>query len=305
MKVAAVLFLTMVSLFVAKAGKLVIVESWDNGNPKITKEYFSEDNPESFIFRSYYETETLELVVEIRNSQRQGEAIYFYPTGQLKYKCVFKNDVLDGPMTFWYPTGALWQEIHYSEGIVSDSLKEYYPTGDLKMSGVFQNGTGNVSYYYRNRSVQMTGMVLNGKETGLWIQYDSLKRKTSEAYYVDGLKQGEYMVFDTLGIVIEKGKYENNLVSEVKYYKDGKGVFPLVNNVYKLIRNKTPWTEEQRKSERTACINKIIFSNPEKAMTYCDCILERFEMYLSFDRYKNASEEEKSQILDVFGSDCK
>lgn len=301
-----VYILIYTSLLISCHGaKVKIYEKWPNGQPKITLEYFDKSDTNSYIMRSYFENGKLELESEIIDQKMNGVSKYYYPNGQLKYIAHLKDNMYNGKLTFWYQNGEIWQELNYQNGLYSDSVKEYYPGGKIKFQGSFINGNGIIEYYYRNSQLMRKGKLQNNKETGLWIDYDSIGRKNSEGKFVNGRKDGEYTNFDTLGVVIETGRYENGMLVEVKYFKNGKEVLQNINDIYESKRNKIPWTNDQRQREINDCIKQKLSENHTSPNDYCPCIFEIIEQFLSYQEYLQASDVEINELINRFGQKCK
>jgi antitoxin component YwqK of YwqJK toxin-antitoxin module len=75
------------------------------------------------------------------------------------------------------------------------------------------------------------GVIIDGLRQGIWISYDTLGHIRSSVSYVNGLENGEFRLFSELGILVQRvdihdGKYEGNF--EFYNYKGGiylKGIY--------------------------------------------------------------------------------
>ncbi len=66
------------------------------------------------------------------------------------------------------------------------------------------------------------GYVINGKKTGLWVNYYSDGRVMAIRNFVDGKVDGTYLTIDDRGRVVQQASYKNNFLDgSVSLYKVG------------------------------------------------------------------------------------
>jgi antitoxin component YwqK of YwqJK toxin-antitoxin module len=72
--------------------------------------------------------------------------------------------------------------------------------------------------YYKNISANREypqGVKVNGLKQGLWIDYDTLGHIRSSVSFLDGIENGEFRLFSELGVLVQKvdiidGKYDGH-----------------------------------------------------------------------------------------------
>lgn len=111
---------------------------------------------------------------------------------------------------------------------------------------------GDYRDLYSNKNLKESGRYVNGLKEGLWKNWNENGILTDSYRWLKGVKQGKFYKYDSLGRIVEKGKYRNNklvgkheLIGEeaIKstYYKKGEEVEKysfLPKFVRSLIREK-------------------------------------------------------------------
>ncbi|SNY99681.1 toxin-antitoxin system YwqK family antitoxin [Flagellimonas pacifica] len=72
----------------------------------------------------------------------------------------------------------------------SDIKQEYYANGNVKLRAELKEGIEHGAYfkYFKNQTVEESGVKIKGKKNGLWKYYDSLgKIKSAKHFYNDSL----------------------------------------------------------------------------------------------------------------------
>ncbi|TKC09082.1 toxin-antitoxin system YwqK family antitoxin [Pedobacter frigoris] len=124
------------------------------------------------------------------------------------------------------------------DGIVPQSDRTYYWFSANKINST-QGGysgrllNGSFQDFYSNKSLKESGLFRAGLKSGKWKSWIESGRLTDEYNWSTGRKNGQYIKYDSLGNVKEKGKYRNDLLNgkqrtfaagqeKVVLYKKGK-----------------------------------------------------------------------------------
>ena len=125
-----------------------------------------------------------------------------YYTGGAKYAdLLYKNNVRDGISVFYHKDGTVFFKILFKEDAEYTILQGFDTKGKALDCGNLKNGTGKL------------------------IIYDPLSdSKFDEINYLNGRKNGNYLIYYSSGEVSQKGAYVNDKLqgSFTKYYKNGK-----------------------------------------------------------------------------------
>lgn len=123
----------------------------------------------------------------------KGKSAYivrtFYPekkqiTSYRTYKYDLR-DVLHGKYISWSDDGFKTSEGNY-ENNFREGVWTFYGRGKLRSQGSY----------------------VKGEEQGLWKNYHNNGKVENEIHWVDGLKEGAFIEYDTFGIVINEGIYK-------------------------------------------------------------------------------------------------
>jgi antitoxin component YwqK of YwqJK toxin-antitoxin module len=130
-----------------KSSDKVIVDSYNNGNPKI--------------------------IVEYKKGLQVGLCKEYWENGQLAGEGNYKDDEKEGSWKFYDENGSLDMEGNFKEGILVGLCKEYYENGQLKMETNYKDDSEHfVKSYYENGQLESEGNFKNYKEEGLWKFYN-------------------------------------------------------------------------------------------------------------------------------------
>jgi antitoxin component YwqK of YwqJK toxin-antitoxin module len=118
------------------------------------------------------------------------------------------------------------QGIKVAEGLLDDEgmrqgiWKEYYLTGELKAEGEYHENlrVGDWKYYNGYGNIEQTGKYWKGLPHDEWVWYYPNKKMHRREHYDKGNLEGSYVEWDSSGVVILEGNYENdNKVGQWKY----------------------------------------------------------------------------------------
>lgn len=87
-----------------------------------------------------------------KNGLLDGQAVLFYPDGNLKAESFYREGKLHGPSRFWNREGKLLAESFFIQGLQQGKGFFYYPSGKLYSLKRYKNGLwhGQQEYYYEN-----------------------------------------------------------------------------------------------------------------------------------------------------------
>ncbi|MFK7808958.1 MAG: energy transducer TonB [Saprospiraceae bacterium] len=121
---------------------------------------------------------------------------FFPETNQMTSYTEYKTmtyRVKDGLSKRWYDNGNQWEEGNYKEG---------------EKDGIWK------VYSYQSNTLKSTGLFATSKKTGTWKYYDKEKRLTSEVSFLEGVKEGAFVEYDSLGNTINSGVYKADTIYE-------------------------------------------------------------------------------------------
>lgn len=174
----------------------------------------------------------------------------FYPeTKQITSLYTYKyNDrsVLDGPTIIWADNGNKMKEGNYKDG----NQDGYWKT-----------------FYYENEQVLSEGFYKKGQENGLWKNYNYEGKIVSEITWVNGVKEGKFIEYDTTGNISNTGIYkqdsiiqQTNVESENRIYGNGDW-FTVVEEMPYLKECSLIEDVKERKAASDQLLLKYIYSN--------------------------------------------
>ncbi len=135
----------------------------------------------------------MKLKEKFINGLQVGESEKYLENGKLKRKKFYKNGKIEGLVyELWdfkgkVVDGGIYSETEYVEDIPNGKETVFYPTGN-KMRG---------------------GIVVNGKENGERIWYNSNGTKSIRKYYNNGELEGERFLYDENGNLENIQEYSN------------------------------------------------------------------------------------------------
>ncbi|HOY39911.1 MAG: toxin-antitoxin system YwqK family antitoxin [Bacteroidales bacterium] len=297
-------FLMIIGPSVCQNCNTKVLDSYPDGNAKTKIEYLNPNDTSDIKLIGFYNTGDTNFVFSIFHNQRNGVSVYYYDNGHMKYRVNYKNNQLYGESIFWYPSGQLWQQAMYKNGQLTDTLHDYYENGALKSIGVFENGKGETIYYHPNGMLWKTGKILNDQEEGIWVYYYLNGQKLSEGNYKNGLRHGDYKMFYATGELMESGTYNSNVITQNTFYLKNGQINSNLTDFAKNNRNVVPWTEEQKQTLTSKCLNDNLKENKNRADDYCYCVVEKIELFLSYVEYSALTEKENAELMQKIDTLC-
>ncbi len=199
-------------------------------------------------------TETYEngkIKRQIITDTKTGEVVLkkYFREGALQTHAVYVNGKLDGPYHEYYEHGQLALSINFVAGKEHGQYVRYYPTGFLKEKGEFYlgNGQGLFIYFYEDGQLSKEVTYKDGRAEGVARTYYSNGQLATEnqyklgqpfglnrsyfdngqlkdtVIYQNGLRNGEFTVFDRDGHIEMYGHFVDDVLAGtvVSFYKTG------------------------------------------------------------------------------------
>ena len=92
-------------------------------------------------------------------------------------------------------------------------LKTYYDNGKLKSIYNYQDASNyTVQNFFENGNLSETGRFVNAKMDGVWVNFTENGQRAGEAFYSNGVKTGDWKVYDQTGALKYKITYQNDRI---------------------------------------------------------------------------------------------
>jgi len=103
-------------------------------------------------------------------------------------------------------------------------LRTFFDNGTVKSVYIYSSSENyGVTNYFTNGKVMETGQFVNGKMDGVWTSFNEQAVQTGEATYSEGVKIGDWKIFDASGAIRYKITYANNrIVTATNFDQAGK-----------------------------------------------------------------------------------
>ncbi|MBN2611759.1 MAG: toxin-antitoxin system YwqK family antitoxin [Bacteroidales bacterium] len=100
----------------------------------------------------YSDTDLTKEILSFRKGKLQGDAVYFYKNGKLKWKGTYKNGFISGTWEYWNENGEKLYEVNYHNDTLEGVFKSWYPNGLLKEQGSYENNRKKGEWIVYNES---------------------------------------------------------------------------------------------------------------------------------------------------------
>jgi antitoxin component YwqK of YwqJK toxin-antitoxin module len=124
------------------------------------------------------------------NGKKDGPWYYYGIDSSKVCDEVYKNGMKNGEEKVYYPkTGKLFQSTNFSNGKKYGWWKQFYNDGIVKTDGTYKNDTlqGKVVYNYPNGKKNLEGNYVNGLREGEFFVYDEKGKLTETLHYKKGI----------------------------------------------------------------------------------------------------------------------
>ncbi len=115
---------------------------------------------------------TADFTVKTRDPDKTMRLEY-YPNGRLRSVTTANDDSSQTIKTFFVDSTGLVGGMQLKTGAVQQHVVEYYPNGKpMGLVNLDSTSTGDAFYYYPNGQRSTGGRLINGKQLGVWMNYD-------------------------------------------------------------------------------------------------------------------------------------
>ena len=152
-----------------------------------------------------------------KNGMRNGEAIYYYPSGEVAAKGVMKDNEIQGKLTQYYPTEEIYQEFSIENGSAEGPSKTFYKDGSIKREIIYCEGAacGLMTGYYPGGEIEYKNNYKEGYLDGHQTYYYPDGTLKEEANWKERKIDGNYKYYYPSGSVWVEKIFENGLVMEI------------------------------------------------------------------------------------------
>ena len=118
------------------------------------------------------ELETADFTVKTRDPDKMIRLNY-YPNGRLRSVTTANVDSTQIIKTFFIDSTGLVGGTQLKTGAVQQHVVEYYPNGKpMGLVNLDSTSTGDAFYYHPNGQRSKEGRLINGKYSGVWMNYE-------------------------------------------------------------------------------------------------------------------------------------
>lgn len=115
-------------------------------------------------YLKYEKSKHYEAIFSInKDGGKDGEIIWFYPSGKIKYITDYKNNKRDGHRYEFSEIGYLKRSITYKDDKKDGNYHEYFDDGNIKIRAYYKNGNleGKYCIYNKKREVFVEALYEN------------------------------------------------------------------------------------------------------------------------------------------------
>jgi antitoxin component YwqK of YwqJK toxin-antitoxin module len=172
-----ILLFFILSLFTScksKNSEVKVIEKWENGNPKVEKEFINKAE-NSYYYSEYYNNGILKSKEKYIKGKLDGSSKFFDEEGYLCKEKRYKNGILDseysyklgklsGPERIYHPNGQLWTERILLNGRPLAVVSNFDSTGKPMDPGTLQDGYGTIKLYDKKGNLIEVRSYRDGRE---------------------------------------------------------------------------------------------------------------------------------------------
>ena len=145
---------------------------------------------------------------------KQGQAYYFYPTGQLKTTIIYKNGIREGISR------------EYSKDSLIITISEYHNDYRISKENINRNDSrgfkqGTWKYFTKDFKVHLEENYLNGKLNGYVREYDKSGKIIKQVKYENGIEISEEIAADTTKSNIQNDFFVDGTLKKSGAYRNG------------------------------------------------------------------------------------
>lgn len=204
----------------------------------------------------------------------------YYNNGQVHYTRTYKDDIPEGIHREFSSEGKVIGAKIYSDGILTAEgildtagqkqgvWKEFYPEGQLKSQGEYLNSKpiSEWVFYHENGKIEQKGIYdKKGKAQGTWKWFYESGNLLLEQSYRNGNVDGLHIEYSDSGSVITKGEYVDGLkeglwMLELQGYRE--------EGEYRADKREGEWKHYFTENGKLRFVGKFIDGTPEGIHTF-------------------------------------
>ena len=140
------------------------------------------DDKKDGVWKYYREDGTLEGKVTYKNDEANGKYEAYFENGKTLYSDgTYINGKKNGIEKEYYMSGKLQSATTYKNDTPEETIM-YYPSGKIYMKQNY-NKTHEITYYYENGQIFLSGYVKNNTAYGEWKYYDKKGKLVTKGEY--------------------------------------------------------------------------------------------------------------------------
>lgn len=194
-----------------------ISKDWYKNGQLKSEELYS-NNKRNGASKAWYDTGVLKDQIVYKDGLKDGYSLVYYPNGQLKKKHYFKNNLETEIYELYNSQGKLLKNnnkdmvmhsaftpvlFEFSELVEHNSRRVLEVKNDqlYLVQDFYDNGEKLTDPYYLLSSEEAYKTQINPREfwpkgvTGRFTQYDRLGNLSCEGYFIEGYRQGKWLIF--------------------------------------------------------------------------------------------------------------
>lgn len=199
----------------------------------------------------------------------------YYESGAVRYTATYRDGVAEGIQTEYAEDGKILNAKIYVDGVLTGEgvfdtaglkqgpWKEYYPNNVIKSKGNYLNGkrVDDWTFYFSNEKIEQKGKYdKKGKAQGPWKWYYESGNILREENYRNNLQDGLMTEYSDSGKVITKGEYLDGLkegpwMLELPEYKE--------EGTYKANNRDGEWKHYYTETNTLRFVGKFIDGTPD------------------------------------------
>lgn len=131
---------------------------------------------------------------------QNGAFIWYYPGNKVQKQGSYKNGQKQGLWLEFYPNGNLMDSLVYNNGVLTNYGLKWHSNGMMRDSSVAVNDSATECFrWFDNGYPAETGMLINGKEQGIWqFMYRNGKLAAQVDFDTGAVVQAVY--YDSTGL---------------------------------------------------------------------------------------------------------
>ncbi len=147
-----------------------------------------------------------------RKAEKNGELYHgkyeqYFKNGKISQEGIYENGYRTGIWKYYFFDGKIYLILEYKTSPVNEKI--FYP------NSIYGNENGNYKRFYPDGQLEEEGTYLAGKYHGKRIQYYRNGNIRMIGYYNQGIKKGEWIIFNSAKKVIRKEIYKNNQLIKI------------------------------------------------------------------------------------------